>query len=83
MFFWAAPLAEPHTCPTPVFVDEFDAGALQRTPNHLKSGVTRLTNSGLKLVHGYYAHTSLLSQLLLAPGEKAARGSALLRGDHE
>ena len=44
---------------------------------------TRLTNSGLKLVDRYNAHTSLLSQLLLAPVEKAARGPALLRGDHE
>ena len=42
-----------------------------------RSGSTRLTDSSLKLVHGYDAHARALGQFLLAPCKEAARGPAL------
>ena len=60
-------LAQAHAGAAAVLVDEFDARDLKCTSYDLKSGSTRLTDSSLKLVHGYDAHASALGQVLLAP----------------
>jgi hypothetical protein len=60
-----------------VFVDEFDAGVLESTPNDIEGGAARLGRSRLKLMDRDLAYTRGRCEILLAPFEKTPRCPAL------
>jgi len=60
-----------------IFVDEFDAGVLESTPNDIEGGAARLSRSRLKLMDRHLAYTRGRCEILLAPLEKTPRCPAL------
>jgi hypothetical protein len=60
-----------------IFVDEFDAGVLESTPNDIEGGAARLGRSRLKLMDRHLAYTRGRCEILLAPFEKTPRCPAL------
>jgi hypothetical protein len=60
-----------------IFVDEFDAGVLESTPNDIEGGAARLSRSRLKLMDRHLAYTRGRCEILLAPFEKTPRCPAL------
>ena len=75
-------IAEPDARPSPVLIDEFDAGGLKSSPYDIERGSTWLVRATLELAHGDNADRGLVSEVLLTPIEKAPGGSALIRRDH-
>jgi hypothetical protein len=72
--FW---LTEADTGTSTVFVNEFDAGALESTSNDIEGGAARLGRSRLKLMDRHLAYTRGRCEILLAPFEKTPRCPAL------
>ena len=70
-------LTKPHTGAPAIFVDEFDAGVLESTPNDIEGGAARLGRSRLKLMDRHLAYTRGRCEILLAPFEKTPRCPAL------
>jgi hypothetical protein len=75
-------LAEPDTGSAPIFFDELDARRFKSSLDNVERGSSWLVCLRLKLAHCYDADRSLFCEILLAPIEKATRGSALFRCDH-
>ena len=70
-------LTKAHAGTPAVFVDEFDAGVLESTPNDFEGGAARLSRSRLKLMDRHLAYTRGRCEILLAPFEKTPRCPAL------
>jgi hypothetical protein len=60
-------LSKTHAGAATIFVDEFDAGGLERASYNFKSRTARLTYAGFKLMDGDHAHACVAGKFLLGP----------------
>ena len=82
VFFRPLALAESHARATTVFVDEFDAGALERLPQNNQGCTSRFGYTRFYLSNSHDTDPGVNSEILLAPIEEAARCPALCRRNH-
>ena len=66
----------------PVVVGELDAGGLEGVAEECESAGMWRRDLGLELSDGAEADLGTVGQVFLGPSEKAARSTALSRGDH-
>ena len=76
-------VAEPHARSAAVPSNELDPGRLKGALNDVQGRAPRGGIAPLKLSDCYHPNTGPVSQLLLGPVEKAARGPALRWRDHQ
>jgi hypothetical protein len=73
------PSTQANACSSAIFVNKFDAGAFECPLNHVQCRAARLVPTRLQLPNSYDANTGGIGEILLSPGEQAARCPALRR----
>jgi hypothetical protein len=76
------PFAQADTRAPTVFVDKFDTGGFEGSPDDVESGSAWIARLILQLMNSHSSDSSPLSEILLAPCDKSASCSALGGCDH-